>query len=76
MNAKEIKIKDECIKKIDAHILELVELKDMLNNGIETKEKIKNIYQYITDIHFKYNDVEQVKNIICMYWDVLKVIEH
>lgn len=76
MNSTDVKVKDECIKKIDAHILELLELKKMLNDGIETSDKIKNIYQYITDIHWKYNDVEHIKNIISMYWDVLKIVEH
>lgn len=72
----DVKVKNECIKRIDNHIKELTELKKMLNDGIETNEKVKNIYQYITDIHWKHNDVEQIKGIISMYWDVLKITDN
>lgn len=76
MSSIENRVKDECIKRLDAHILELVKLKDMLSNGVETKEKVKKICQYLDEIHWKYNSEEQIKGIIVMYWDVLKMIDN
>lgn len=74
MDSTEVKLQNECIKRIDNHIFELLELKKMITNGIETKEKVHDILTYINDTHYKYNEMDQIKNIICKYNDVLQVI--
>jgi len=70
----EDKIINECVNKIDKHIIELVELKNILIGGIETKEKLSKFFDTYTKIHFNYNDVEQVKNIISSYNDIFKLV--
>ena len=74
MNSTEIKLKDICIEKIDKHILELLELKRLVNDGIETREKVKNILNYITETKWKYNDMDKVGDIIAEYSRVLNII--
>ncbi len=74
MNSTEIKLKDICIEKIDKHILELLELKRLINDGIETREKLKNIFDYITETKWKYNDMSKVGDILAEYSHVLNII--
>lgn len=74
MNSTEIKLKDICIGKIDKHILELLELKRLINDGIETREKLKNIFDYITETKWKYNNMDKVSDILAEYSHVLNII--
>lgn len=76
MSSIENKVKDECIKKICNHVLELLELKKMLNDGIETKEKVDNILQYIVNTEHKLNDMTMVRHMLCEYNDVLRMIDN
>lgn len=71
-----IKVKNKCIKRIDKHITELTELKKMLNDGIETKEKVNNIIQYINDTEHKLNDMYIIRSMLCRYNDVLRMIDN
>lgn len=71
----ENKIINECVNKIDKHIIELVELKNILVGGIETKEKLSKFFDTYTKIHFNYNDFEHIKNIISMYNDLFNLVD-
>lgn len=74
MNSTEIKLKDICIEKIDKHILELLELKRLVNDGIETREKVKKILDYITETKWKYNNMDKIGDILAEYSHVLNII--
>lgn len=76
MSNIDIKVKNECIKKIDNHITELIELKKMLNDGIETKEKVCGVIQYINDTEHKLNDMCIIRTMLCEYNNVLKMIDN
>lgn len=71
----ENKVINECVNRIDKHITELIELKNILKEGIETKEKINKFFETYTKIHFNYNDIEQVKGIMTNYNDVFRLID-
>lgn len=76
MSNIDIKVKNECIKRIDNHITELIELKKMLNDGIETNEKVDNIIKYINDTEHKLNDMYIIRTMLCQYNHVLKMINN
>ena len=71
-----VKVKNECIKRIDNYIKELTELKKMLNDGIETKEKVNNVLQRVINIRWNHNNIEQIRSILDDYHNVLKMIDN
>lgn len=71
----EDKVINECINRIDKHIIELVELKNILKEGIETKEKINKFFDAYTKIHFNHNDIEQVKGIMMDYDNIFRLVD-
>lgn len=70
----EDKVINECIDRIDKHITELVELRNILKEGIETKEKINKFFDAYTKIHFNHNDIEKVKGIMLDYDKIFRLV--
>lgn len=70
----EDKVINECIDRIDKHITELVELKNILKEGVETIEKINKFFDAYTKIHFNHNDIEQVKGIMLDYDKIFRLV--
>lgn len=71
----ENKVINECVNRIDKHITELIELKNILKGGVETKEKINKFFEAYTKIHFNHNDIEQVKGIMMDYNNIFILVD-
>lgn len=71
----EDKVIKECVGRIDKHIIELLEIKNIIEKGIETQEKLSKFWKKYYEICGNHNNLEQVKCIIQEYNTVFDIIK-